>query len=87
MFLASLGESDGELSSPTETGPTSRGQVYRWERAGSWVICKKFAELFLLLPTGLGFRVVESPMLARRPQGTISKAMWGHLCRGGGEIL
>lgn len=36
----------------------------------------KDAEVFLLLPPGLGFRVVEAPMFPRRHQGTISKMMW-----------
>lgn len=40
VFLASLAKTDEELSCHTETGPTSREQVYGRERAGFWVICK-----------------------------------------------
>lgn len=37
----------------------------------------KAVVVFLLLPCGLGFRVLGSPKFTGRHQGAISKVMWG----------
>lgn len=37
----------------------------------------------LFLPPEPGFRVVESSKFTRRHQGTLPKAIWSHLYRGG----
>lgn len=41
------------------------------------------AEVVLLLPSALEFRVVESPRITRRHQGTLCKETWGHACSSG----
>lgn len=46
----------------------------------------KAVVVLLLLPSGLGFRGVESPMFTGRHQGAISKVMWGPTMQEG-ELL
>ena len=73
--MASLGKANGELSSTTETGPTSR-EKFIDGRGLSAGLSGKAAEMFLFLLSDFGFRVVESSKFTRRHQGTISKAIW-----------
>lgn len=61
-----LEKTEEEPSSCTEARPTSREQVYRRLGPGLSV---KAADEFLLLSSGSGFRVVESPMLTRDIRG------------------
>lgn len=73
-------------------GPPQENKFIGRERLGSGLSVKAVV-VFLLFPSGLGFRVVESlfphphPMYTRRYQVIISKMMWGATGVGGGTAL
>lgn len=76
VLLASLGKTESSAL-PLRQGPLQEKKFIDG-RGLSAGLSGKAAEMFLLLLSDLGFRVVESSKFTRRHQGTISKAIWSH---------
>lgn len=76
-------EKERKSSAPPQARGPPQGNDFADARGLGPGLSVKAAEVFSLLPSGLGFGVVESPVFTGRHPGTISKVTWGHPCRRG----